>query len=536
MRRTSRAIAIALLAATLPLAPASAQTQSRAEITFAEEKLDILPGLQFMRSQSRRRGGALSVDAIAVDPTRHRSSARLALPANGMPHGTLRDLAAAPGTLALAGIGEAAVLWDGERLRSWPPAGPVFLHYGEGGSALRELPRVEPLLAVFEDGTSATLALGLEAPAQQARLLPGPLEQDDFAALAESAAAAFVLRTDPPRTAWASFDAARAGTIAYTATPIRPKQGDLAAEETLLLLATPSPGAATSRTVEVRWEPHPELRAASFAIGGDRWFVRNGELQSSATMPLTGIAVLARDAETGGFAIAAAAMEERGAAPFFAADAAAWIAQRGYDDAALLPMPHNGLVSDPGDFWMQRNRLIYEARGAIVFDATPRRLRFAGAGNAQPIRVATFGIDPPDIFANPKRALVDGRTAPSPRLDSHWAARVDPNDPRTANVTMFFNVRSRIAALDILHAELAGLSPETNLRAANIYLRDKATEPWRPVASFRNEVPVGRQRIALSAPVAATQARIEIVEPNFLENGDMARIAELIFWGEPTIP
>jgi len=145
-------------------------------------------------------------------------------------------------------------------------------------------------------------------------------------------------------------------------------------------------------------------------------------------------------------------------------------------------------------------------------------------------------------IANTAAALFDGVSGERDDLSHFWAAPIPedadrtpamPGAPRPALQWVEWRLLepARVHALDLIHAEDAGFSPEFNLRAFRVLGRFDNRGAWVELAEVHHEEPLARERVRLSTDRPVESLRLEVLEPNFLPGGETARLVEIIPWG-----
>ncbi len=171
------------------------------------------------------------------------------------------------------------------------------------------------------------------------------------------------------------------------------------------------------------------------------------------------------------------------------------------------------------------------AHAALVIAERPASFRLAGGEDGlQRIRGIAVQGTLREFPANFPRALQDRNAAPDPAANTFWASPATRPDGDPESLLFLLPRPMRIGAIDILHAENAGFSPPFNLRAYRIAGRNRRDAPWQTLRTIRHEEPIARERLAFPDLPTLSEVRLDILEPNFLPNGDVARIAEVYFW------
>jgi hypothetical protein len=184
-----------------------------------------------------------------------------------------------------------------------------------------------------------------------------------------------------------------------------------------------------------------------------------------------------------------------------------------------------------------RARLVLAARVARPGLTLP-----GGGGELARLRPGRVTGSNRNVGRNGPAALNDGIFSPSPGLDGHWAAPLPEGaslplpGTRAAAVPLqwaefSFPRAVTVHAVELLHAELAGFSPQFNLKGWRLLARDASSEPWMLLLTATTDEPVARERRLLDAPHVAREWRLEVLEPSHAEGGEVARLAEVVFWG-----
>jgi len=125
------------------------------------------------------------------------------------------------------------------------------------------------------------------------------------------------------------------------------------------------------------------------------------------------------------------------------------------------------------------------------------------------------------------------------KAETWWAARFQKSDfalppdgqtPTPNTLSIELREPTALAGMELIHAEAAGFSPQFSLRAWRLLGRSSPREPWRSIAEADHQSPSPRERIAFPNTPMLAQMRLEILKPNFLPNGDVARLSGLILW------
>jgi hypothetical protein len=145
-----------------------------------------------------------------------------------------------------------------------------------------------------------------------------------------------------------------------------------------------------------------------------------------------------------------------------------------------------------------------------------------------------------EFMANRPGASVDERLAFEPGLGHFWGASfqevrselaaspgVNPN-----GIRFVFGQGVSLHAVELIHAEAAGFSPQFDLKQFRLVGRLTPEEPWRVLAEVNHEAPQARERIVLEDAPILREVRLEVLTPSFLPGGSAMRLVEAVFWGE----
>lgn len=194
----------------------------------------------------------------------------------------------------------------------------------------------------------------------------------------------------------------------------------------------------------------------------------------------------------------------------------------------------------PGDTAMRGEAP--RARVALLAVPAAIALNLTGVGEVRPLRVLDTAGYPTQADSRPLKGLTDKRTGIDAALDHFWWAEVPldapfppPDAMSGARPLMAVELRlppeSSVAAIDLIHAEVAGFSPTFNLRGWRLLGRADAAADWQVIEQRLAAEPVARERVRLDPPRPISQLRLEVTHPNFNPGGRTARLAELVVWG-----
>lgn len=208
------------------------------------------------------------------------------------------------------------------------------------------------------------------------------------------------------------------------------------------------------------------------------------------------------------------------------------------DDSRDLLVPR---MDSTRDF---REAAITPVRAAIALRPEAPTMEIVGVdANLHRLRSVIVQGTRREFPANRPGALRDENLVQQPGLDNFWAVPTEPYDPelqtRTENPNALLFVLPRpmpVAAIELVHAEAAGFSPQFNLRGWRLLGRERRDVAWRELAVIRHDEPIPRERAFIEGTPNLIELRLEILEPSFLPAGNVARLAEVFLWStEPEI-
>lgn len=221
-----------------------------------------------------------------------------------------------------------------------------------------------------------------------------------------------------------------------------------------------------------------------------------------------------------------------------------FLASEKYSNIVLLDDSRDLLVPRLEDSRDQREAALTPVRGALVLRAAAPTMEVAGSdATLHRLRAVVVQGTRREFPANMPRALRDERLMQQPALDSFWATVMEPYNPdvqtRTENPNALLFVLPRampVAAIELVHAEAAGFSPQFNLRAWRLMGRERRDLPWRELLVVRHNNPVPRERVEIPGNPRVIELRMEILDASFLPAGNVARLAEVFLWStEPEV-
>jgi hypothetical protein len=218
----------------------------------------------------------------------------------------------------------------------------------------------------------------------------------------------------------------------------------------------------------------------------------------------------------------------------------AYLRDTGYTDAVRLPARGPLLIPDCENADDDRETAATQVRLALAFTAKATTLTLPDvAGEFFRIRGAVVQGTRREFPGNMTRALRDEQIVSGPDLGQFWAAPMMPpgafsmerveDNPNA--IWIVLPKPTRVGVMELIHAESAGLSPSLNLKAFRLLGREKTNTEWRVLAEVRHEEPTARDRLVLAGAPLLLEMRLEVLEPNFLAGGNVARLSELLLWG-----
>lgn len=434
------------------------------------------------------------------------------------------------------------------RLLSWPPVGPHLLFRPEGAVELHSPPAL-PATVIFDDGTSIPLiSVNGRLPAsggEGAALHTGEIAAGSLPVVAwPGEILALVLRTPRP-----GGDIHRE-ILSPEAPLIIDRVVNRAmlrtnSTEAALLLHPPLPPALAGRlraggAIRFSLSLDRETLAAAAVVPAGRWIVREGELAED--FPATHFLrnAVAVDARLRRLMLIAPMDDGRGGAGIPPAQFARFLEEEGFQHGFELPGRAPALLDQIGGRASLAQAAATQTRLALVIAGAGPALRLPEVdGDLFRITgVAAEGTRTEFLLNQPNR-LADERTAFTPGLDQFWAARLPASasfstggrQPGPRSVRFLMPRPIPVRAMELVHIEAAGFSPSFNLKHYRLWGRARAEAPWLLLKEVRHDAPAGRERLVLPPAPPLAEIRLEVLEPNFLPGGDVARLAEAYFWG-----
>ncbi|MCB2156418.1 hypothetical protein KQI84_16205 [bacterium] len=226
-----------------------------------------------------------------------------------------------------------------------------------------------------------------------------------------------------------------------------------------------------------------------------------------------------------------------------------FLAEQGATEAIELAADRRRMIADMENEEWTRELGMLSTRVAVA--AVPREATMVGRDGEmlRPISIGVVRASNEGVMRNGPGALIDGQAAWSRGLGQFWAA-----GPRDAHmvlsdasfrsgedesagagnhwVELKFYSPARIRAVDIVHAESCGFSPQFDVKSFALSGQDQNGHGWKPLAVVQHDEPVARERIWIDSDAMLDSIRLEVLEPNFLSRSPTVRIAEIVVWGE----
>ncbi|MDX2175930.1 MAG: phosphodiester glycosidase family protein [Candidatus Sumerlaeia bacterium] len=503
------------LAALLLALPAALPGQELLRELDTRERA-LQPGLRLFTAVDRQGGASTAYEALKVEPRAFAGSLRLDPGGDTL----LARAQERRGALALLGLepGVPGPVAEWGRVARWPAEGPLLIVDAEGSFRLADPPPGAPSLRT---GSGSETALGIGASAPAPRIIPGPLDRALIIDLVKDQPDSFII---PFPGVWNGSGAAPGP--AFDALRIDGAARSLEWNEALLQVELPP--SEEGGLVLLDGVP-AAVATAQLAVPAGEWLLRAGEEVPGPEPDLRPAArtVVGVDGE-GALWLLAVPREFAGQTGARRGALARFLLEHGVRDAALAHPREAALLPDLRDEATMARRGAVEAGAVLVLDAAPavRTLPDGSRWGRAAMREATTGGVAFD--AHPPRALFDGRSQSEDGGGALFAAAAPGGAPFAVRLRLAR--RGLVAAIDVAHASAAGLDPSLDLGGATVSLRSSGDAAWIAVGEVGRRSGLGRERIAVDPPIEATEVRIDILEPNRLPGGDVARIAEVTVW------
>lgn len=500
------------------------------------DRVPLAPGVLHERTNEQRPGGAQIFESLIVEPGEFRGSLDVVFSRDGETSSLdrmLRESAATAG-FGFATRNSTVVIANG-RLMNWPVEGPCLVIDPEGTARLIELRDQALSVLTVDDTTTASMQIGREpASGAASRYIPGPIKSSELPRWIGADDVPFIALPPEGGSDPLSLEGilGTGGSTRLRFEPMTSRQVDIAANGGLLVVPKSISDSFPTRldALDVQVSIPSEADSVRFAMRVGNWMMRDREAVPSNRMDdaesLARNALLV-SADTGRLVAISSPMDERGEFGATRGELIEYARSMRATDAVEFP-PGDAMIH-PGSL-AKGQRADREAASLLAVLPRPWRLS-VGGGGMQRIAMMGFAFEgAPEIPAHPYRALWDMRTSGGTDLSSIWAAKFTADGPNDAVILL--QRRALIGAIDIIHAERAGFSPQMNVKSARFHVRDGPDKEWVLAGEFDNDSPRPRQRVVLAEPQMATQIRLEVIEPNFIPGADTMRAAEIIVWGE----
>lgn len=201
--------------------------------------------------------------------------------------------------------------------------------------------------------------------------------------------------------------------------------------------------------------------------------------------------------------------------------------------AVLMPESLGRLL--PGEVDRSRTAAMEKLKARAILGATVQGPSLSGEGGERlrrlvPLVTAASNLN--QEIAGPE-ALLDGRVGFDPSLNHLWVAQPDENG-NLPWVELRLPAPAKVRAIDLVHAETCGFSPEFDLKGYRLRARGSASEAWSNVGATVRDSPAPRERIGLPPELGAVEwLRLEVTDPAFQPGCRTARLGEIVVWGAP---
>lgn len=441
---------------------------------------------------------------------------------------------------------------DGRRLFAWPPGeGAHLLVAPEGRLSLETLDQGVAALT-FEDGAQIPLVginRALPQQAGEAALMTGRLSALELPAASWPADLITVVleAQDSPADIHAHLleDPYRTRTL-RTQPPLDRRGFRSEPGQGVLLLKPPVPADVLERfqrrmpvTITVTLPSAAQLAQVVVPVPEPAAVPDQGTEATAGGLALRNALALE---PRGGRLMALSTGDRAGRRRFTSlADAAPFLRREGY--GAIIPLPDSAALLLINPEAPPEVNPAAQTPVRLALGLLPGRpsLALPGVmGNLRRLRpgaVAGTGREPP---GNPAGALADGEAAFDAGLGNFWMAPWEPpatrppDDPaQEANAVQFFFPRAeRLAAVEVLHASMAGFSPGFNAHGWRLWGRPSARDRWELLAEYRAEIPAPRDRVLLEQRPLVQQVVLEVTDPAHLPGAETMRLAEVLFWAQ----
>lgn len=535
------------------VAIASAQVEKYRSVSATQISPGLRAGVVMFTSQQ----GAVRMGFVeATLGTNHLSAEAVCSPAGPLASARLEDLAAAVGAKSLVGIDLpppagapkefAGVYYSRNSLLAWPAADRWHLTVFADGACMIEQPAVGAGRITFGNGaTLGLMSINGELPTNgtMASVYTGRLGASDSPIVEwpRDVKGALLVPVRDGVSVNGNFLPQEGSDVRFRVLRILERDELKCGDGQALLVFRDSMGDGVFADAEfatIAVDFPAAMRPATFTLPiGDPLMI-NGALAQGVNADKVVMNVIAVDGSAKKL-IAFSPAEPGARGPqLTAGQLVEYLRELKYTRAHFLSDRQPALLADAGNSDMQKELEATRARTALAFVPKAAKLQTA-PGNADLFAIKGIAIQPlgREFPANMAGALTDLRSAPSPDLTQFWAVpfvRTDSltslqDDPNTLLIAL--PKPTRVGALEIVNAEAVGFSPQFDLKHFRILGRAKKDAAWQLLKEKDAESPAARYLVPLDNAPILLEMRLQIVEPNFLPQGDVARISELIVWG-----
>lgn len=434
------------------------------------------------------------------------------------------------------------------RLYSWPPEGPHLLFRPEGAVELHS-PGLAPATVAFDDGTTLPL-LSVNGRLPSAGEAGGSLQTGEIATGTLPAVAwpsevvAVVLRLPSPggdiHRALLSPEATFVVDRVVNRAMLRTSPAEAA-----LILHPPLPEGlqerlATGDSLRIHLPLGSEVLSAAAVVPAGRWIVRDGDVVEGLPDPYFLQNAVAVDPRLRRLLLVSPMDDGRGGAGIPPDQLAHFLREEGFPHGFELPGRSPSLLDQPAGRSSLAQAAAIQTRLAMVVAGASPALRVPEV-DGDLFRITGVAVEGTrtEFLLNQPGRLTDERMAFTPGLDQFWAARVSTaasnstraSQPAPSSLRFIMPRPLPVRVMELIHIEAAGFSPEFNLRSYRLWGRARGEAPWLLLAEVRHESPTERDRLLLPFTTPFSEIRLEVLEPSFLPGGNVARLAEVFFWG-----
>ncbi len=469
---------------------------------------------------------------------------------------TLSNIAEDTGALAAAGLddpvgiesfGLSDVRMIDGRIYSWPPSGNHLVIWPDGHLTFEEWDGA-PAVLRFDSGTSIPLR-HINGPfsgeVSEPVMYTGRLSGLELPLAAVPGDATAVVLRSPNRTSppaiFGGTDRAPLEIVRLTTM----SELDLRPPEAVLFLPMLTPPSILSELVEgaevrVDLSVPQRLRLAQAILPVGRRITTDGRIAPGVDPASDAVNAIGLDPSGRRF-IYLSALEQSGRR--FGAGIeriADFFADEGFTESMEVPGAHSMLLADATDRRLRSMTGVNTVRSALLIlpyqPALRDPIRAEGLHRIEGLIVAGTRREFPHNSAS---SANDGRLHREPALSGFWAAPILESsslfsgDTQATNAIQILLPRTMpVTAIELVHADALGFSPDFNVKGWRLLGRSPGSTRWQTLTEVSHDSPVGRERVFLDGEPVLQELSFEITQPNFLPPGNVARLAEIIFWSK----